>query len=175
MFQTLLLDPLFNALVFFYNTIAFQDLGLAIIFLTVFIRTILFPFFYKSARNQILIQRLQPELEKIQHDHKHDKEKQAQAMMDLYKKHNVNPLSGILMLLVQLPILIAIYQVFLHGFSPETLERLYSFIYRPDHLNATLLGLLNMEERSIVMVSLSAIAQYFQGSLALPKKKKGQV
>src|SRR3989344_449385 len=116
MFQTIFFNPLFNSLIFLYNTAAFNDLGLAIIFLTIGIRIIFLPLFYKSSKNQILLQRLQPEINKIQHDHKDNKEKQAQAMMDLYKKHNINPLSGFLMLLIQLPVLIAIYQVFLHGF-----------------------------------------------------------
>ena len=175
MFQTIFNIPLFNALIFIYNTIAFQDLGLAIIFLTLLIRIVFLPLFYKSAKNQVLIQRLQPELNKIQHDHKDNKEKQAQAMMDLYKKHNINPLSGFLMLLIQLPVLIAIYQVFLHGFSPEVFDRLYSFIPKPNEFHANLLGLLDLQKPSILMVSLSAIAQYLQGYLTLPRVEKGKV
>ena len=174
MFQTLFYNPLFNLLIFIYNNFAFQDLGLAIIFLTLFIRIIFLPLFYKSAKNQILIQRLQPELNKIQHDHKDNREKQAQAMMDLYKKHNINPFSGFLMLLIQLPVLIAIYQVFLHGFSPEVFGRLYSFIPKPGEFHTNLLGLLDLQKPSILMVSLSAIAQYFQGYLALPVADKGK-
>lgn len=174
MFQTFLLTPLFNILIYFYNTIALQDLGLSIIFLTLFTRIIFLPLFYKGAKNQVLIQRLQPELAKIQHDHKDNKEKQAQAMMDLYRKHNVNPLSGFLMLLIQLPVLIALYQVFLQGFSPALFGSLYSFIVRPDHLNGSFLGLINMEKPSILMVSLSAIAQYCQGYLTLPKSEKSK-
>ena len=138
MFQTFLINPLFNALVVFYNTIAYQDLGLAIIFLTVAIRIIFLPLFYKSAKNQILIQRLQPELNKIQHDHKDNKEKQAQAMMELYKKHNVNPFSGFFMIFIQLPILIALYQVFLSGFSIEMFKDLYSFVSAPSEINSFL-------------------------------------
>lgn len=175
MFQTFLLDPLFNALIYFYNTVAFQDFGLAIIFLTVLIRIILLPLFYKSTKNQILIQRLQPEMNKIQHDHKDNKEKQAQAMMDLYKKHNVNPFAGFLVLIIQLPILIALYRVFLQGFSPALFSRLYPFIVRPAVLHSTLLGLLDLQKPSILMVILAAIAQYFQAYLMLPKLEKGKI
>jgi len=174
MFQTFLINPLFNALVVFYNTIAYQDLGLAIIFLTVAIRIIFLPLFYKSAKNQILIQRLQPELNKIQHDHKDNKEKQAQAMMELYKKHNVNPFSGFFMIFIQLPILIALYQVFLSGFSIEMFKDLYSFVSAPSEINSFLFGLIDLKKGSILMVSLAAAAQYFQGSLALPKTVKGK-
>jgi len=169
MFKTLLFDPLLNGLVFLYNTVALQDLGLAIIFLTIIIRTIFLPLFYKSSRNQILMQRLQPLIKKIQHDHKDNREKQAQAMMELYREHKVNPFSGFLVLLIQLPILIAIYRVFLNGFSPEVLDVVYSFISRPESLNTTLLGLLDLEKRSIIIVVLAAIFQYLQGRLMLPK------
>ena len=174
MFQTIFFDPLFNGLVALYNTVAFHDLGLAIIFLTLIIRVIFLPLFYKSAKNQILIQRLQPEIQKIQHDHKDNKEKQAQAMMELYKKHQVNPFSGFLMLLVQLPVLIAIYQVFLQEFSPAVMGRLYSFVTSPTEFNALFLGLLDLEKRSILMVGLAAIMQYLQGKLSLPAAEKGR-
>ena len=174
MFQTFFTNPLINVLVFFYNTAAFQDFGLAIIFLTLFIRIILFPLFYKSTKNQILIQRLQPELNKIQHDHKDNKEKQAQAMMDLYKKHNVNPFAGFLMIFLQLPVLIAIYNVFLQGFTPEIFQHLYGFIAKPEVLNTTLLGLLDLKKGSILMVSLAAAAQYLQGYFMMPRAEKGK-
>ena len=138
MFKTILLNPLFNTLIFLYNTVAFNDLGIAIILLTLLIRLVLFPLFYKSTRNQLLMQRIQPEINKIQHTHKDNKEKQAQAMMELYKKHDVNPFSGFLVLLLQLPVLIAIYQVFLGGFSAQWLDSLYSFVVRPPKLQSFL-------------------------------------
>lgn len=174
MFQTFLVDPLFNALIFLYDFVSFQDFGFAIILLTVSIRVIFLPFFYKSAKNQIVIQRLQPEISKIQHDHQHDREKQAQALMDLYRKHKVNPFSSFLMLFIQLPVLIAIYQVFLRGFSPELFDHLYAFVPRPDHLNANFLGLIDLQKQSILMVSFAAAAQYLQGHLTIPASQKGK-
>ena len=174
LFNLLINQPLFNALVFLYEYVAFEDLGVAIILLTLVVRLILYPLSAKAFRNQAVMQRLQPEIQKIQHDHKDNKEKQAQAMMDLYKKHDVNPISGILMLFLQLPVLIAIYQVFLQGFSPEIFSHLYEFISQPEHLNKTLLGLLDLEKRSILMVSLAAIFQYLQGRLSLPEIKPNQ-
>ena len=174
MFRTLFIIPLINALIFFYNTIAFQDLGLAIIFLTLFIRIILFPFFHKGTKNQILLQRLQPKIKKIQEDHKNEKEKQAQAMMELYKEHKVNPFSSILLLFIQLPVLIALYQVFWRDLSPEMFQSLYSFISTPAELHTTFLGLIDMKEKSILIVGLAAVFQYIQGYLTLPKIEKGK-
>src|SRR3989344_1229472 len=106
-YNSLIYQPILNILVFFYKTIAFYDFGLAIIFCTIFIRIILYPVFHKSAKHQSVMQKIQPKLEKVRELHKDDKEKQMKATMDLYKEHNINPFSGILLLLVQLPVLIA--------------------------------------------------------------------
>jgi len=174
MFQTIFVNPLFNALVYLYNTVAFGDFGLAVIFLTLLIRFVLYPFFYKGVRNQMLLQRIQPEIKRVQEDHKDNKEKQAQALMELYKKHDVNPFSSILLLFIQLPVLIALYRVFLEGFSPEMLSRLYSFVSAPDVLHTTFLGLIDLKEKSIFIVGLAAIIQYIQGYQTLPKIEKGK-
>ena len=172
LFHTVIFDPLLNLLFFLYNTVAFEDLGLAIIFLTILVRIVLYPVFHKSVRHQRIMQEIQPKLKKIQDQHKNDKTKQAEAMMSLYKDHKVNPFSGFLLLLVQLPILIALYQI-LRNIGPEILTGLYSFIPAPEVINAHLLGLINLSERNILIVVLAALAQYFQGKLSLPKQPKG--
>lgn len=159
MFKTFLIDPLYNSLIFLYQNAAFQDLGIAIILLTFLIRIVLFPFFYKSAKSQLIIQKLQPEVQKIQHDHKENKEKQAQALMELYKKHKVNPFSSFLIILLQLPILIALYQVFLGDFS---------------NVHTLFLGLIDLKNPNIIMVGLAALTQYYQGKVALPKSEPGK-
>lgn len=171
LFHTFLYQPLFNGLIVLYNTVAFSDLGVAIVVLTVIIRVILYPLFYKSFKNQAVMQKIQPELQKIQHEHKANKEKQAQAMMDLYRRHNVNPFSSFLLLFAQLPILIALYQVFLKGFADEALVDLYTFVTNPGHINTMSLGLIDLGERSIVIVALAAIVQYYQGVLSVPKQE----
>lgn len=173
LYNLVLYQPLLNALIFFYNTIAFKDLGLAIIILTLLIRLILFPIFHKSARHQMVMQELQPKLKKIQEEHKHDRERQVKATMELYKNHKINPFSGFFLLLVQLPILIALYRIFLNISKPEVfIGKFYSFIAAPAHLATTFLGLINLSERSILMVVLAAIAQYFQSKLAITKSQK---
>lgn len=173
-FNTILYQPLFNALVFLYNTIAFQDLGVAIILLTVVVRVILYPLFYHSFKNQTLMQKLQPHIQKIQHDHKDNREKQAQALMELYKQHKINPFSGFLLILVQLPILIVLYQLFLKGISPDSFQNLYNFISVPTEINHTFLGLIDLQTKSILIVVLAAALQYLQGKLSLPKNDKAE-
>ena len=83
MFHTFLYQPLFNALVFLYEYVTFQDVGLAIIVLTLVIRLILYPLFYKSFHNQTVLQKLQPEIKRIQSSNKGNKEKQAQELLAL--------------------------------------------------------------------------------------------
>ncbi len=173
LFHSIFYQPLFNGLVFFYNTIAFRDVGLAIVLLTIAIRFILFPLFYKSFKNQAIMQKIQPELQKIQHEHKENKEKQAQAMMELYRQHNVNPFSSFLLLFVQLPVLIALYRVFLKGFADVALVDLYTFVANPGHMNTVSLGLIDLGKRSILIVVLAAIVQYYQGRASLPAGRHG--
>ncbi|MBI2623304.1 MAG: membrane protein insertase YidC [Candidatus Liptonbacteria bacterium] len=174
LYDTFFYQPLLNALVALYNSLAFQDLGLAIIFLTIAIRLILFPLFHKSVRHQVVMQRLQPELKKIQEQHAKDRERQAKAMLELYRAHRINPFSGFLLLLVQLPVLIALYQVFSGILDPQVVAKeVYSFVHAPETLTPSFFGLLNLSEQSIFMVGLAALAQYIQGRMALPALRGG--
>ena len=99
-------------MIFLYENIPGHDLGIAIIALTVVIRIVLLPLFYKGAKDQAILQRLAPKIKEIQKDHKDDRAKQAQVMMELYREHKVNPLSQFLIIIIQLPVLIALYWVF---------------------------------------------------------------
>ncbi len=173
-YSTVIYQPILNALIFLYQTVAFRDLGLAIILLTILIRLLLYPLFHKGARYQMVMQHLQPKIKKIQDEHKGNYEKQTQALMALYKEHEVNPWSGFLLLLVQLPVLIALYHVFLSTGKPEILTNLYHWLPAPGALNSTLFGLINLQQKNIVMVGLAAVAQYFQGRLTLPPVAPGQ-
>ncbi len=175
LYHTFFYQPLLNALVALYNTLAFHDLGVAIVFLTIGIRLVLFPLFHKSVRHQAVMQRLQPEIKKIQEQHPKDRERQAKAMMELYRAHRINPFSGFLLLFVQLPVLIALYQVFSGILKPqEVAQAIYPFVHAPGALNPSFLGLINLSEQSIFMVGLAACAQYIQGHLALPKRRGGE-
>ncbi|MBM3256876.1 MAG: YidC/Oxa1 family membrane protein insertase [Candidatus Liptonbacteria bacterium] len=174
LYNTFLYHPFLNALVLLYNTVAFQDLGIAIIFLTILIRVVLFPLFQKSVRHQAVMQRLQPEIKKIQVKYPKDREQQAKEMLALYKSHQLNPFSGFFLLLIQLPVLIALYQVFVSISDPQTLAHgIYPFVQIPAELKATFLGLINLKAQSIFMVGLAAFAQYLQGRAALPPHAPG--
>ncbi len=167
LYQQIFYRPIFNLLVFFYQTISFHDLGFAIIFTTVLIRLILYPFFHKGAKQQMLMQRIQPKVKQIQELHKDDTQKQSQALMDLYKEHGINPFSGILLLLIQLPIMLAFYWVVSKGISPSQFVNLYPFITAPQTVNTFFLGLINLAKPNLIVILLAAAAQYSQARLAI--------
>ena len=108
-----MLDPLYNAfgavLAFFYAIIPNE--GVAIILLTITVMLVLFPLTAKSARSMLAMQRLQPEIKKLQAKHKGDRQKLNEEMMELYKENKVNPLGGCLPLVVQFPVFISLFHV----------------------------------------------------------------
>lgn len=173
-FRTLLVQPLFNGLVLLYEHVAFEDLGVAIILLTILVRIILFPLFHKTAKHQKIAQQLQPEVKKIQKKHKNDREAQTKALMALYQEHKVNPLTPILLLIAQLPVLIALYRIFINGFSSEAFTMLYAFVPEPQNITQSFLGLVALDMRSIPLVIIAAGAQYIQGLLMTSRKGSKQ-
>ena len=168
-FYITIYQPLFNALIFIYQSVGLQDLGISIIVLTILVRVILFPLFHKSEHYQAAMQKLQPKIKEIQKLHKGDTQKQSEALMHLYREHNINPFSGFLLLLIQLPVFITLYQVFAGDFAGTSLDGLYAFVSRPTEVHQTLLNLINLQESSIILVILAAIFQYLQGYLATAK------
>src|SRR3989344_337307 len=172
LYNIILYNPLLNALIFLYQYASFGDLGVAIIILTILIRFILLPLFYKSAKDQAILQRLQPRIKELQETHKDDREKQVKAMFDLYREHKVSPFSGFLLMFAQLPVLIALYRVFLKGLSGDFLINLYSFVPAPGSLNYQFLGLVALNHRSFLIAGVAAVIQYFQGRLSLVKNNK---
>ena len=114
------------------------------------------------------LQRLQPKIKKIQEIHKNDKQKQTEATMALYKEHGVNPFLSIILLIVQLPILLTLYRIILSGLGAGGIgSGLYAFVPAPNTINALFLGILNLKQRSVILVLLAAVAQYFQSRLAI--------
>lgn len=104
-----LTKPLFYALDFFYKFLG--NFGLAILAMTVIIKLALFPMANKSYMAIGKIKKLQPKIEKIREKHKDDRIALNREMMDLYKREKVNPASGCLPILIQIPIFFALYKV----------------------------------------------------------------
>jgi YidC/Oxa1 family membrane protein insertase len=106
--------PLFNLLIFLYELPIF-DFALAIIIFTIVIRTILAPLFVRQIRSQKEMQRMQPLIREVQRKHKGNRQKVSEETMALYREHGVNPAAGCLPVLIQLPILFALYQALIRA------------------------------------------------------------
>ena len=131
LWQTLLYQPLVNALIFLYGVL-FHNFGLAIMVLTLAIRALLVPLTLPSMRAAQKIKELAPELEKLKKKYGSDKQKMAQAQMELYRQHGANPAAGCLPQIIQLIILIALYQAFigvLQTNGNEVISKLNGVLY----------------------------------------------
>lgn len=168
-YNDIIYRPLLNLLVYFYNVIPGHDIGVVIILLTVLIRLALAPSFHKSLKSQKAMNDLQPKLNEMREKHKDDKEAQAKAMMSLYKEHKINPLSSCLPLLIQLPILIGLYQVFRIALGGHDIAGLYNFVHAPQFINPKFLGLVDLSKPSIAFGIIAGLAQFWQSKMMMPK------
>lgn len=165
MFNLFLYQPLYNALVFLSNVLPSNDFGLAIIVLTLIVKFALLPLYKKSTLTQLKMKELEPELAKIKEIK--DKQEQTRQMLDIYKKNNVNPFVTFLILLIQFPIVIALYSVFSHSGVADP-AMLYSFVTAPTVLHTVFLGLVELTKPSIVLALLTGITQFLQMKILLP-------
>ena len=109
---TLIQNAVSQSLLFLYQTSG--NLGVAILLLTLFVRVLLAPLSVNALKSQKKMKDLQPELDKLKKKHKNDKAQMQKAQMELYKKYNINPLSGCLPYIVQIGLLILLYRVLLN-------------------------------------------------------------
>lgn len=130
-------------------TVGLPSYGLAIILLTVIIKMVLYPLSKKQMHSMTMMQKIAPEVKAIQDKYKgKDPQKMQQKIMELYKEHNINPMAGCLPLLVQMPILIALYRA------------LYSFPFvNPDH--ASFLWVSSLSNKGDILLALLAAATTF--------------
>lgn len=171
-FNEALYRPLLNGLVLLYAYLPGKDFGIAIIVLTVIIKFIFYPLGAKAIKSQKDLATLQPKIKELQEKYKDDKEKQSREIMDLYKREKINPLSGCLPLLIQLPVLIAMYRVFWNGLDPEQLSLLYGFVPFTGEINHMFLGIINLSNPNIIFAILVGIFQFFQIKMISAKKSK---
>ena len=169
LWTTLFYNPLYNALVFLISVVPWHDVGLAVIILTLIVKLILFPLSKKSIVSQIKMKKLEPELGKIKENFK-DKQEQAKRTMALYKENKINPFSGFFLILIQLPIIFALYFVFFRGLSFDE-NILYSFIKVPDQINFNFVGLIDMHSKSLFLAVLAGLTQFIQTKISMQAAK----
>ena len=135
----LLVNPILNVLVALYKGFEFLHipgpLGFAVIGLTIIIRLILYPLMQAQLKSARKMQNLKPHLDALNVKHKNDKQALQQAQLALYKEHGVNPAAGCLPLLIQMPVLIALYNVFYqvlnNGNLAKVVENINAVVYHP--------------------------------------------
>jgi len=170
LFQTVFYRPLFNILILLLP-IVHGDFGLAIVLFTVLIRIVLFPVAQKSIKTQRAMQIVQPEINRVTEQYKNDKQEQAKQLMEIYKKYDINPFSGILLTFLQLPIIYYLYKSIRTVNSTAlasiaSLGLLYTFVHAPVLLNTHFLGFIDITTKSIVFALITGVVQYFQGHFA---------
>ncbi|MBU1613389.1 MAG: YidC/Oxa1 family membrane protein insertase [bacterium] len=171
LYNLILYKPIFNFFVGLYNILPGHDIGIVILIMTIVIRLVLYPLTNSSIKSQKSLQELQPKMNEIKKLYAKDQQKQAQALMELYKQNKVNPFSSCLPLLIQLPILIALYSVMRNGLTLTDLGGdLYSFVSNPGQLNPVSLGFLNMAKPNIILALFAGAAQFWQTKMLTRKQ-----
>lgn len=161
LWETVLYNPIYNALIFIAQHITWQDVGLAVIVVTILIRLALYPISKKSVISQYKMKALQPKLDAIKAKGL-SKEAEAQETFALYKAEKINPFSGCLFILIQLPILFALYFTFMNGITQP--EHLYSFL-STDGLHSMFLGLIDITKPFLPLAILAGVTQAIQAFL----------
>lgn len=167
-FDAIIYNPLYNGLVWLVNIIPTHDVGIAVVILTIVVRTILIPLSRRAIQSQLDMKKVTPDVAKLREKYKDDKQGESKAIFALYKERNIHPFASFGLLLIQFPILIGLYWVFSRGGLPAIdAARLYSFIHAPAAVNMMFLGIQNMAGHSVVLALLAAVSQFTYTRLSM--------
>jgi len=174
-FTNFFYQPVFNLLIFIYSNIAFSDLGVAIVLMTIIVRLIFIPFSKKSIEAQRAMQEIQPKINELKKKYAKDKEALGRETMNLYKEYKINPFSSCLPLFIQLPFFIAIFRIFKKSITEESLKLVYPFLHTPTNIqNVGFGGMLNLSEPSVILAVLAGASQYWQTKMLMSAKKEDE-
>lgn len=196
MFTTLIVQPIFNVLVFIYAILPGHNFGLALILFTVLIRLLMWPLVKKQLRQVKVMRKIQPELRKIKAATKGDRQKESVMTMALYKEYGVNPFGSIGLTLLQLPILLGLYsglnklvhdQHAIFNFAYPFLQHFSWMQHISDNIHAfdaTLFGVVDLTKSAVgghgiywpalIIVTGSAVVQFFQSKQLIPTDKEAR-
>ena len=193
MFQTLIVQPIFNLLVFIYALLPGHNFGVAIILFTIVVRLLMWPLIKKQLHQVKMMRKIQPELKRVKKAANGDKQKESMLMLELYKERGINPFGQIGVLILQIPILLGLY-LGLQKILKDP-EQLVSFAYPflqdlswmkelagNIHLfDTTLLGVIDLTRPAfgpeglywpgLLIVVGSAVAQFYQSKQLAPDDK----
>lgn len=190
-FELVVVQPIFNLLMGLYALVPGRDFGVAIIIFTVIVRFALYPLTRSMLHQSKAMRKLQPELARIKKQSKGNKQAESMAMMELYKKHGVSPFRSIGILLIQLPIFIALFQViqiftlhrnrielFTYSFMKQ-FEPIKDLIANPSHFNEKLLGFVDLTKSAfshghvdiflVILAVIAGVTQYIMSKQTTPQ------
>ncbi len=167
MFHTLFYKPMYNALIYILDLLPNHNVAIAVIILTILIKIVLLPLSHKMFRTQIIQKKIQPIISKIQEEYKDNRQMLGVKMLEVYKEHKLNPFSSILLMLIQIPIVFALYFVFANGGLPNlNTNDLYSFVSHVNNINHMLYGI-DFTKANMIIGFIAALFQYIQIRLSL--------
>ena len=195
LFDVILVQPIFNVLVFIYGIIPGHDFGVALILFTILVRLVMWPLVRKQLHQTKAMQKIQGEVKKIKARAGGDRQLEAQLTMELYRERGVNPFGSIGLLIVQLPVFIALFAVVRlitsgHGSIAKYTYHFLSFIPQvkamlanPSVFHDTLFGVVDLTRQALgthpyvpalVMAVGAAALQFVQSRQLLPKVEAGR-
>ncbi len=181
-FELFIVQPIFNLLLAIYSIVPWADFGIAVIIFTILVRFAMWPLVVRQLHQVKAMRKLQPELARIKKASKGNRQVESMQMLELYKKHGVKPFRSILILLIQLPIFIALFQViqiftthrdqiaeFTYGFM-QNIPTVEGLIQNPESFNHMFLGFIDITQPAFggpngvewALVLLALIAAYTQ-------------
>ena len=192
-FQVLIVKPIFNLLVLIYALLPGHNFGLAIILFTVLIRFLMWPLVKKQLHQAKAMREMQPEIKRIKAAAKGDRQKESMMLMELYKERQISPFGSIGVLILQLIILIGLYQglhkviVDPHALVANSYDTLRNLSWMKtlasdiNKFDASLLGIVDLKRAALskegfylpamLLVIGSAVSQYFQSKQLMPDNK----
>lgn len=178
LFHTFFYNPLYNGLILLLSWLPNPDVGVAVILFTAFVKFILFPLSKTAVKTQLKLREIEPQMAAMKEKYKDNREKQAQEMLAMYKTNGINPFSGILLMLIQIPIIFALYFIFFKGGLPSIdLSLLYPFVAEAvtrisDPINMHFLGFMDISKPQAILALLAGASQFVQVQLSLPAVAK---
>lgn len=189
-FDSIVVQPIFNILLGIYALIPGNDFGVALIIFAVGVRLVMWPLIKKQLHQTKLQRKIQPELKKIKEKAAGNKQLEGQLMLELYRERGINPLAPLGMLIIQIPIFIALFQVItiIASHRERIAEFTYSFIAqlqpvaeviaKPAQFNENLFGIIDLTKTAFhggtiywplfILAILSAWLQYYQSKQIMP-------
>ncbi|MGC9605371.1 MAG: membrane protein insertase YidC [Minisyncoccia bacterium] len=173
MYNEFIFRPLYNCLIVIMDLLPWIDVGIAVIIFTAIVKVILFPLSKSALLTQVRMKSIEPEANRLRNQYASDRQVQALKIMELYKEKGVKPFSGFLLLIIQLPILLALISVFYKIIPTVQTNLLYPLVFAPI-LKTNFLGFIDLTKPSLILAVATGIIQFLQLQFSLASKQAKQ-